>query len=718
MQTTSVSTLYGQKELVIETGKLARLSAGSVTVRWGDTLVLATTNIAPEPRAGIDFFPLMVDYEEKYYAAGKIVGSRFIKREGRPSDLAVLTSRLIDRPLRPLFPHEFRRDIQIIISVLSLDPDHDPSTAATIAASASLLLAEAPFAGPVAACRVACVNGDLIPHPTQAQLAQSDLDLIVSGTADSVMMIEAGANLLPEEKIIAAIELAHQQIKNAIAIQINLANQLNKKPLVVDSIPLAPELIDLTQQFFNEHQVFETIKSADKKQRDHVIKPLHDQFIAQFSSELDLDDTSSTATSKFSSSDLSQAWEEILTHHIRQQIFQTDTRLDGRHLNEIRPIECEIDLSPRVHGCGLFTRGYTQILTSVTLGSTSDEQIVEGMSQETTKRYMHHYNFPPYSTGEVRPLRGPGRREIGHGALAEKALAPVIPGKEDFPYTIRVVSEALSSDGSTSMGSTCGSTLALMAAGVPIKTPISGIAMGLMIDENNNYKILSDIAGHEDHYGDMDFKVTGSADGITALQMDIKVQGISHAIIRDAIMSAKEGRLHILNKILAAIPAPRTELSPYAPRLIILQIKPEQIGTIIGPGGKNINEIIDKTDTTIDIEDDGHVFIFGNDAAKCQQAADIIKNMTREIKPGEIFEGKVTRIMDFGAFVEILPKQEGLVHISELAPYRVNKVTDIVKVGDKIKVKVSEIDSQGRINLSAKALLVDKSKTSDKPKYK
>jgi polyribonucleotide nucleotidyltransferase len=696
MQTTSVSTIYGQKELIIETGKLARLAAGSVTVRWGDTLVLATTNISSEPREGIDYFPLMVDYEEKYYAAGKIVGSRFIKREGRPSDLAVLTSRLIDRPLRPLFPQEFRRDIQVIISVLSLDPDHDPSTAATIAASASLLLAEAPFAGPIAACRVACIDNELIPHPTREQLDKSDLDLIVSGTADSVMMIEAGANLLPEDKIIAAIKLAHDQIKDIIKIQLELTDKLGKKALVVEPELSNPELIDLTNKFFAEHQVYETAQAANKKERDHVIRPLMTEFLEQYMTN---SSTDAATDNKYSKSDLKKAWEEVFTKHIRTQIFQTETRIDGRKINEIRPIECEIDLSPRVHGSGLFTRGYTQILTSVTLGSTSDEQIIDGMTQEFKKRYMHHYNFPPFSTGEVRPLRGPGRREIGHGALAEKALLPVIPSKEDFPYTIRVVSEALSSDGSTSMGSTCGSTLALMAAGVPIKTPISGIAMGLMIDENNNYKILSDIAGHEDHHGDMDFKVTGSADGITALQMDIKVQGINHDIIKDAIMTAKEGRLHILGKMLEAIKEPRTELSSFAPRLIKLQIKPEQIGTIIGPGGKTINEIIDQTDTTIDIEDDGYVFIFGNDAAKCEQAAEIIRNMTKEIKAGEIFEGKVTRIMDFGAFVEILPKQEGLVHISELAPYRVNKV------GDKIKVKVSEIDSQGRINLSAKALL-------------
>ena len=693
MQTTKTSILFGQNELTIETGKFARLSKGAVTVRWGDTLVLATTNISTDVREGIDYFPLMVDYEEKYYAAGKIVGSRFIKREGRPSELAVLTSRLIDRPLRPLFPQHFRHDIQIIVSVLSLDADHDPSTAATIAASASLLLAEAPFAGPIAACRVACINNELIAHPTKAQLEISDLDLIVSGTADSVMMIEAGANLLPEDKIIEAIKLGHDELKKCIPIQNELAAKLGKKPQIIEPEPVDENLDKLVNDFFVQNKVFETICSSDKKERDQNIKPLFDQLFSEHGS---LEET----IGKYTKKQLSSAWEKTLTKFVRDQIFNTETRIDGRKLDEIRPIECEIDISPRVHGSGLFTRGYTQILTSTTLGSTSDEQIIEGMASETTKRYMHHYNFPPYSVTEVRPLRGPGRREIGHGALAEKALLPVIPAKEDFPYTIRLVSEALSSDGSTSMGSTCGSTLSLMAAGVPIKKPISGVAMGLLINEQGQYKILSDIAGHEDHFGDMDFKVTGADEGITALQMDIKVQGINHDIIRDAINSAQKGRLHILQKMLTTISQPKSELSPYAPRVMILKIKPEQIGTVIGPGGKMINEIIDKTGTTIDIEDDGNVFIFGTDAVKTQEAADFIKNLTREIKAGEIFTGTVTRIMDFGAFVEILPKQEGLIHISKLAPHRVNKVTDVVNVGDQVQVKVSEIDSQGRINLT------------------
>lgn len=690
-------TKYGDKDLILEIGKVARLSAGSLTIRWGDTLILAAADIAPTPREGVDFFPLTVHYEEKYYAAGKIGGSRFIKREGRPSDLATLTSRLIDRPIRPLFPKEFRRDIQIIISVLSLDPDHDPSTAATIAASTALILAEAPFNGPVAACRVAQVDGQLVAHPNQEQLEKSDLDLIVSGTADSVMMIEAGANLAPEDTIIAAIKLAKESLAPAIDIQNKIIQELKKQPLVIEKEEIPQEYLDLVANYFQTNKVMEVFQSNDKAARDKALAPLLEKLIEEHGQTDNSDE-------KIPVSILKDLWDKNIKKGVREQIFNSDTRADGRKLDQIREINCEIEFSPRVHGTGLFTRGYTQILSSVTLGSTGDEQIIESMSQEHKKRYLHHYNFPPYSTGETRPLRGPGRREIGHGALAEKALLPVIPSKEDFPYTIRVVSEALSSDGSTSMGSTCGSTLALMDAGVPIKTPISGIAMGLMINEQGDYKVLSDIAGHEDHFGDMDFKVAGSKDGITALQMDIKIPGISLEIINNAIKQARQGRLHILEKMLAAIDQPKPELSPYAPRVIRLKIKPDQIGTVIGPGGKMINEIIEQTDTQIDIEDDGNVFIFGVDAAKCEQAAEIVKNLTKEIKVGEIFEGEVVRIMDFGAFVELLPKQDGLVHISELDNKRVNKVTDVVKLGDKVKVKVIEIDNQGRINLSMKAL--------------
>lgn len=715
MSITRLSTQFGSKELILETGKLARLSTGAVTAQWGDTLVLATTNIGLDPREGVDFFPLMVDFEEKYYAAGKIVGSRFIKREGRPSDTAVLTSRLIDRPLRPLFPKEFRKDIQVIISVLSLDKDHDPSTAATIAASASLLLAEAPFAGPVAASRIAYVDGKLIAHPTKEQLENSQLDLIVSGTADSIMMIEAGAHQLPEEIILQAIALGHQELIPAIKLQNDLATALDKKPMAYASPEIDPEATKLVEDFFASHKILTQILNQDKIIRDHVLHTFLDELLTEHSYD---PSRNLPEENKFPKKLLLELWDSELKHQIRNHIFSTNTRVDSRRLDEIRQINCEVGVPPRVHGSGLFTRGYTQVLTNATLGSTSDEQIIEGMNEETKKRYMHHYNFPPYSTGEVRPLRGPGRREIGHGALAEKALSSVIPPKEEFPYTIRLVSEVLSSDGSTSMGSTCGSTLALMDAGVPIKAPISGIAMGLMINEQGEYKILSDIAGHEDHMGDMDFKVAGSATGITALQMDIKVKGINLDIIKDALAHAQKGREHILQQILAVIDKPRAELSPYAPRFITLQIKPEQIGSVIGPGGKIINEIIDQTETTIDIEDDGRVFIFGQDAKKCEQAADIIRGLTKEVKAGEIFDGTVTRLMDFGAFVEVAPKQEGLVHISEMAPYRVNKVSDIVKVGDKVKVKVTEIDNLGRINLSMKALIPKDQPSSKTPSRK
>lgn len=701
MTITKLTTTLGSKELTLQTGKLARLSGGAVTAQWGDTLVLATANIGLTPRDGVDFFPLMVDYEEKYYAAGKIVGSRFMKREGRPSDLAVLTSRLIDRPLRPLFPKDFRRDIQVIISVLSLDKDHDPSTVATIAASASLLLAEAPFAGPVAACRIAYVDHKLIPHPTREQLENSELDLIVSGTIDSVMMIEAGAHQLPEAIIVEAIALAHQELAPGIKIQQELIEKLGKKPLEFAPEPIDDNAIKIVEEFFNQHKVLTQILNQDKLICDHILNTFQDELLKNYSYDPLKE---KQPEGKYTKNLLLDIWNNLIKKNLREHIFANGTRLDGRKLEEIRPIECEVGVPPRVHGSGLFNRGYTQVLTNATLGSTSDEQIIEGMTEETTKRYIHHYNFPPFSTGEVRPLRGPGRREIGHGALAEKALISVIPTKEEFPYTIRLVSEALSSDGSTSMGSTCGSTLALMDAGVPIKAPISGIAMGLMINKEGQYKILSDIAGHEDHLGDMDFKVAGSSQGITALQMDIKVKGINLDIIRAAIDQAKTGREHILNQMLAVIDKPRAELSPFAPRFITLKIKPEQIGSVIGPSGKMINEIIAQTETTIDIEDDGSVYIFGQDAKKCEQAAEIIRNITKEIKAGEIFTGTVTRIMDFGAFVEVAPKQEGLVHISEMAPFRVNKVTDIVKVGDKVQVKVIEIDNLGRINLSMKAI--------------
>lgn len=708
MDITTLTTKYGSKDLILETGKLARLSQGAVSARWGDTLVLATTNITKNIREGVDFFPLMVDYEEKFYAAGKIVGSRFIKREGRPSELAILTSRLIDRPLRPLFPKDFRRDIQVIISVLSLDPDHDPSTVATIAASASLMLAEAPFSGPVAACRVAYVNKELIPHPTKEQLSQSELDIIVSGTADSIMMIEAGANQLPEDIILKAIALAHQEMQPAIKIQQDLAQKLNKKPIQITAETTDQNISSFVTNFFDQNKIFDQIVNQDKIIVNNILTEYLDNLIANHCYDPKKDQP---ADNKYPQNKVLEIWDQIIKDKFRSYIFSNKKRIDGRNLDEVRPIECEVGYSPRVHGSGLFTRGYTQILTSVTLGSTSDVQIVEGMNEEKEKRYMHHYNFPPYSTGEVRPLRGPGRREIGHGALAEKALVPVIPSKDNFPYTIRLVSEALSSDGSTSMGSTCGSTLALMDAGVPITKPVSGVAMGLMIDESNNYVVLTDIAGHEDHLGDMDFKVAGSTEGITALQMDIKVKGINIDIITDALSQAKKGRIFILEKMLATIANPRADLSPFAPRVIKYNIKPEQIGTVIGPQGKMINEIIDQTDTTIDIEDDGSIFIFGQDAAKCNQALEIIKSLTKEVKPGEIFLGTVTRTTDFGAFVEVLPKQEGLVHISKLAPYRVNKVTDIVKVGDKIKVKVNEIDDLGRINLIS---VFDKQQ--DKPK--
>jgi len=685
-------TLLGDAKLTIETGKLAKLASGSVTVKLGETVVLATAVIADKPREGIDFFPLLVDFEEKMYASGKISGSRFIKREGRASENAILTSRLTDRPLRPLFPKGFRCDVQIVITVLSADLIHDPDVLSIMAASAALMLAGAPFNGPVGAVRVGLIDGELVVNPSYEQIENdSSLDMVVAGTKDKVMMIEAFSKEIDEQTMTNAIEFAQKALQPTIDLQEKMIKAINSQTKDYDlQIPNEQLLSQLTK--FIGEKASEAIYSIRKEDRSKNLDELRKQAWEEF------------VTEENPESVVSDAFATLISNEFRKNILEHEKRPDGRKLTEIRPISCEVDILPRPHGSALFSRGETQALTTVTLGSSRDEQMIDTMDADTTKRYMHHYNFPPYAVNEVKPMRGPGRREIGHGILAEKALLPVIPSKDDFPYTIRVVSEILASNGSSSMASVCGSTLSLMDAGVPIVKPVAGIAIGVVTDADGSFKILTDIAGIEDSNGDMDFKVAGTKDGITALQLDMKVKGLDFKIFQQAFEQAKKARLDILNQINKCIAAPRSELSPHAPRITVVKIDPDKIRDVIGSGGKTINEIIERSGgrnvTEINIEDDGTIYISSTDADLAQKALEMIKNLTREVKIGETFDGKVTRIMDFGAFVELFPGTEGLVHISKLADHRINQVTDVVKVGDTIPVVVLEIDSMGRINLA------------------
>ncbi|MBN2585553.1 polyribonucleotide nucleotidyltransferase [Patescibacteria group bacterium] len=691
-------TMLGDSKLMIETGKLARLAAGSVTVRLGDTVVLATATIADKPREGIDFFPLLIDFEEKMYASGKISGSRFIKREGRASENAILTSRLTDRPLRPLFPKGFYNDVQVVITVLSADLVHDPDVLSIIAASAALMLSGAPFDGPVGAVRVGLIDGELVVNPSYEQLANnSQLDLVVAGTKERVMMIEAGAKEIDEATMLRAIKFAHEAMQPSIELQHQLINgttttEKRNYPLRQPNETLLSKMVK-----FVGDKASKAIYHPEKTERNAKLEELKSQVWETFANE----ETPET--------EVAEIFAKIITQEFRANLLKNDKRPDGRKLEEIRPITCEVGLLPRPHGSALFTRGETQALTTVTLGSAGDEQMIDTMDSDTTKRYMHHYNFPPYAVGEIKPMRGPGRRDIGHGALAERALISMIPPKDSFPYTIRVVSEILSSNGSSSMASVCGSTLSLMDAGVPIKKPVAGIAMGVVTDEAGKFKILTDIAGVEDFNGDMDFKVAGTKDGITAMQLDMKVQGLGFEVFEQAFAQAHTGRLHILETMRQCLAEPRPDLSMYAPRVTVVKIHPDQIREVIGPGGKVINEIIARAGgkgvTEINIDDDGTVYVSSTNAKYAAQAVDEVKNITREVQVGEKFVGKVTRIMDFGAFVELFPGTEGLVHISQLANHRVDKVTDIVKVGDTLPVVVVEIDSVGRLNLSHKATL-------------
>lgn len=685
------------RPLIVEVGQVAKQANGAALVRYGDTVVLVTATASKAPRPGLDFFPLTVDYEEKQYAVGKIPGG-FIKREGRATELATLSARQLDRPIRPLFPKGFRNDIHIVATILSVEKDNPPDVTATIGASVALGVSNIPFAGPVAAVIVGMVDGQLIINPTVEQYHKSDLYLSVAGTKDAIMMVEGEANEIPEQAMLDAIFFAHEEIKRIVEFQEPIYAELGKTKMEVAVNQIDPEVEQAVREY-SVSQLEEAVKNSDKKAREAKMDEVKDSILAHFEEIYpeNIDDVNNLI-------------DKLMKEIVRKMILEDGDRVDGRKLTEIRPISCEVGFLPRPHGSGLFTRGQTQVLSVTTLGPISEEQRLDGLGIDETKRYIHHYNFPPYSVGEVKPMRGPGRREIGHGALAERALVPVIPSAEEFPYTIRVVSEVLESNGSSSMGSVCGSTLSLMHAGVPIKAPVSGIAMGLVKGEDK-FAILSDIQGIEDALGDMDFKLTGTEKGVTALQMDIKILGVSREIVSAALAQAREGRMFIMGKMMEAIDKPNEKLSPYAPQMIRMQIKPDKIREVIGPGGKTIHKIVAESGCKIDIEDDGSLFIIATDDEGAKRARFLVESIVAEVEVGKTYMGTVKRIMDFGAFVEIIPGvlgssgKEGLVHISQLAEERVNKVKDVVDIGDQILVKVTEIDSQGRVNLSHKAVL-------------
>ena len=683
------------KEISVRTGRLAKQASGACEVRCGDTLVLVTATESREARDGIDFFPLLVDYEEKLYAVGRVPGS-FLRREGKAPDKAILTSRLIDRPIRPLFPKGYRKDVQVVATVLSADQETPPDTLAMFGASVAICLGGLPFGGPIGAVRVGRVGGKMIANPTYEQIEESDLDIVVAGTEGSIMMVEAGCDLVNEMDVLAAIDFGHKQIKAQVEAQRRLMDELGVKLAEYE----APEKNKALQDLIKEKATDKLKESMDGVTEKSVRAACLDEALQSVLGAIEElpEDNELKEVSKSTIKGYMESYEAEL---MRNQVLETGKRADGRRCDEIRPITVEVGILPRTHGTGLFTRGTTQALSVATLGIAGDAQRLDTIDPQTEKRYMHHYNFPGFSVGEVKPMRGPGRREIGHGALAERAILPVLPSQEDFPYTLRVVSEVLESNGSTSMASTCGSSLSLMDAGVPLKATIGGIAMGLIL-EGDRFAILSDIQGLEDFLGDMDFKVAGSKDGITALQMDIKVQGISIEIMRVALEQALKGRRHIIDKMEAVLPEPREELSKWAPRLITIHIDTEDIGTVIGPGGKMIRRIIDETGASIDIDDDGTVVIGSVDAAGGEAARDMIQMLVKKIRAGEVYEGRVTRIIPVGAFVEILPGKEGMVHISQLENRRVAKVEDVVAVGQRVIVKVREIDDRNRVNLTMK----------------
>ncbi|MCG7407444.1 polyribonucleotide nucleotidyltransferase [Paenibacillus sp. ACRRX] len=683
----------GGRPFALEYGHLAKQANAAVKVIYGDTVVLCTVTASKEPK-DLDFFPLTVNYEERLYAVGKIPGG-FIKREGRPSEKAILASRLIDRPIRPLFPEGFRNDIQIMDIVMSVDQDCPPEIAAMIGTSAALSISDVPFNGPIGGVIVGRVDGQFIINPTVEQEEKSDLHVVVSGTKDAIMMVEAEANEVSEETMLEAIMFGHDVIKTIVATIEKFVAEAGKEKMAVKLHTVDAE-VNTEVRAFAQERLVEAIRIPEKHARQDAIDVINQEtvehFTAMYAEQLDkLDDVKETLY-------------DIVKEEVRRLITHDKVRPDGRQLAEIRAIECDVKQLPRTHGSGLFTRGQTQALSICTLGALGDVQILDGIGLEESKRFMHHYNFPPFSVGEARPLRAPGRREIGHGALGERALSKVIPSEVEFPYTIRLVSEVLESNGSTSQASICASTLAMMDAGVPIKAPVAGIAMGL-IKDGEHFSILSDIQGMEDHLGDMDFKVAGTAEGVTAIQMDIKINGIDRDILTQALAQAREGRLHILGKMMEAIQEPRATLSPYAPKILTMNINPDKIRDVIGAGGKVVNKIIEETGVKIDIEQDGRIFIASPSQESNERAREIIEGIVREVAVGEVYTGTVKRIEKFGCFVEVLPNKEGLVHVSQLSTERVAKVEDVVAIGDKIEVKVTEIDQQGRINLSRRVLL-------------
>jgi len=686
------------RPLSLEVGKYAQLANGSVLVRYGDTVVLVTATASDQPREGIDFFPLSVDYEERLYAVGKIPGG-FIKREGKPSEKAILTARMIDRPIRPLFPHDFRNDVAVVATVLSVEQDNSPEIAALIGASAAISISDIPFNGPIGGVVVGLVDGKFVINPTVEQRAKSDLHLTVAGSHEKVVMIEAGANEVPEDIMLEAIMFGHEEVKKICAFIDDMVKEVGKPKFEYQSFEVDEELYnDIKEYAINK--IKEALDTDDKKVRENNLNVVYEDVFEHFAEKYP--DMQAA---------MSEALYKLQKYVVRRWILDEHKRVDGRGLLDIRPLSAEVGILPRTHGSGLFTRGQTQVLTVATLGALGDVQMLDGISEDESKRYMHHYNFPSFSVGETKPSRGPGRREIGHGALAERALEPVIPSEEEFPYAIRLVSEVLSSNGSTSQGSVCGSTLALMDAGVPIKAPVAGISVGL-VTEGDKFVTMVDIQGLEDFFGDMDFKVAGTKKGITAIQMDIKIDGLTREIIEQALIQTRDARYYILDEVmLKAIDKPREHLSKYAPKIISTVIDPEKIRDVIGSGGKTIQKIIADTGVKIDIEDDGHIFIATPDEEAGERALRMIEGIAKDVEVGQVYLGKVVRITNFGAFVEFLPGKEGLVHISKLDNKRIEKVEDLVKVGDQILVKVIDVDKQGRINLSRKDALSEKRET-------
>lgn len=687
----SYSIELGGRTLTMEIGKIAKQANGAVLVRYGDTAVVVAATGTKTPREGVDFFPLTVDFEEKMYAVGKIPGG-FIKREGRPAETAILTSRLIDRPIRPMFPEGYHNDVQIVATAVSVDPDNAPDIPAMIGASCALSISDIPFEGPIAGVRVGMIDGQYIINPTIEQAKVSRLNLAVAGTKDAILMVEAGAKEISEDEMLDAIWFGHEEIKKLVEWQEKIMAEVGKPKMEVPVYEPPAELAAEIEAYGAE-QLKAALMDANKLEREENVARIKAEIADAFMEKY-----------PDNAKDVAYITQKLVKKIVRRTISVDKIRPDGRALDEVRPVTCEVGLLARPHGSALFTRGQTQILNVLALAPLSEAQTLDGLGVELTKRYIHHYNFPPYSVGETKPLRSPGRREIGHGALAERALLPVIPSEEEFPYAIRLVSETLESNGSSSMGSVCASTLSLMDAGVPIKAPVAGVAMGLVKD-GDYFTILTDIQGLEDALGDMDFKVAGTKNGITAIQMDIKIDGINKEIFKQALAQAKRGREHIMGIMLDCISEPRKELSKYAPKITTIHVDPEKISKIIGPGGKTIKKIVEETGAKIDIEEDGRVYIAAVNSEEAAKAIDMINGITAEAEVGKVYTGKVTRLMAFGAFVEILPGKEGLVHISQLSTERVNKVEDVVSVGDEIVVKVTEIDQKGRINLSRKAVL-------------